>query len=176
MEDIDRKFLIERLQQGRAEFLDAIAGVSEEEARSRPGQERWSVLDCAEHVATAERGLLAGFRNPAPVEATGASELETKILAHGANRSRRVEAPERARPAGRFASLAEAATAFQDARAETIRFVESCATDLRACTVQHPLRGQVTGYECMLLIIMHPIRHAAQIREIRATAGFPPEL
>jgi uncharacterized damage-inducible protein DinB len=168
MEGADRQFLIERLQQSRTEFLDAIAGITEEQARSRPAPDRWSVLDCAEHVATAERGLLAGFRNAAVVEAKGASELEAKILAQGANRSRRVEAPERARPSGGFDSLAQAVTAFQDAREATIQFVECCTTDLRACTVPHPLRGQVTGYECLLLIIMHPIRHAAQIREIRS--------
>jgi uncharacterized damage-inducible protein DinB len=163
MNDVDREFLIERLQQSRTEFLDAIAEVTEEQARSRPALDRWSVLDCAEHVATAERGLLAGFRKAAPADGTGVSELEAKILAQGANRSRRVEAPERARPSGRFGSLAEAVTAFQHAREETIRFVESCTTDLRACTVPHPLRGQVTGYECLLLIVMHPIRHAGQI-------------
>lgn len=31
----------------------------------------------------------------------------------------------------------------------------------------HPLRGQVTCYECMLLVIMLPIRHAAQIEELK---------
>jgi uncharacterized damage-inducible protein DinB len=174
MDDSDRQFLIERLQQSRTAFLDSIAGVTEEQARSRPAPDRWSVLDCAEHVATAERGLLAGFRKAAPAEVTGVGELEAKILAQGANRSHRVEAPERAQPSGRFGSLAEAVTAFHEAREATIRFVESCTADLRACTVPHPLRGQVTGYECLLLIIMHPIRHAEQIREIRdqwAVAG-----
>jgi uncharacterized damage-inducible protein DinB len=167
MNDADRQFLIEKLERSRAEFLDAIAGVTDEQARAKPVPDRWSILDCAEHVATAEQWLLAGFLNAAAAETTGATELEAKILAQGANRARRFEAPVRARPAGRFGSLAEAVRAFQDGREATIRFVETCSTDLRACTVHHPLRGQVTGYECLLLMIMHPIRHAAQIREIR---------
>jgi uncharacterized damage-inducible protein DinB len=168
MDYSDRQFLIDRLSQSRAEFLDAVAGVSEEQARTTPAQDRWSVLDCVEHVVNAERALLAGFERATPTSSADATEAEAKILAQGANRSRRFEAPERARPTGRFGSLAEAVAAFQQSREATIRFVEFSANDLRACTQRHPLRGEVTGYECMLLMIMHPIRHAAQIREIRS--------
>ncbi len=167
MDESERQFLIERLQQSRAELLDAISGVSEEQARWRPAADRWSVLDCVEHIAAAEHFLFAGFRDAAPVDSAGTRELEGKILARGADRSRRFEAPERARPAGRFGSLSQAVAAFQQSRDETIRFVETCTDDLRACTVYHPIRGQVTGHECLLLMIMHPIRHAGQIREVR---------
>jgi hypothetical protein len=173
MNEPDRLFLIDQLQKSRAPLIEATAGVSDAQAASQPAGGRWSILDCVEHVALAERSLLARIRDAVPAETARPSDREPRILANGANRSRRVVAPEGARPSGRFGSLQEALGAFQDARDRTLQFVETCATDLRACTAEHPILGRVTGYECMLMVIMHPIRHADQIREIRTAPVEP---
>ncbi len=112
--------------------------------------------------------LVRGIRQGKPLEmATGPSELEQAILAKGASRSRKFEAPEAARPKGRYATLQDAIAEFERVRGRTIAFVETYTDDLRARMTMHPLRGQVTCYECLLMVIMHPIRHSAQIEELK---------
>jgi DinB superfamily len=173
MNEADRRFLLSELQKGRAALLDAVAGVTDGQAAFRSAPDKWSILDCIEHVTAAETFLLRGIIQATPTEkAAGPSELEGAILANGANRSRRFEAPESARPKGRFVSLGDAVAGFESARDRTLQYVVSDDGDLRACTMQHPLRGNVTGYECLLLLVMHPIRHAAQIEEIKSAMEY----
>src|SRR3974377_712992 len=159
MEEGDRQVLLEELREGRQILLDPVAGVTEDQACRAPAPERWSILECVEHVATAESFLLRAIMHSVPKEgATEISANEAAIRANGANRSRRFEAPEPARPKARFRSLAEESAGFQSARDRPLRYVEGFQGDLRARTVQHPLRGTVTGCECMLMLVMHPIR------------------
>jgi RNase P subunit RPR2 len=73
-------------------------------------------------------------------------------------------------PRGRFASLAAAMEQFVASRERAIRYVESCADDLRGLSTVHPAFGRITCHECLLLLIGHPVRHAEQIREIRRLA------
>ena len=51
---------------------------------------------------------------------------------------------------------------------ETIRFVRGCAEDLRSKLTTHPLLGPVNYHEVLILMVVHPERHAKQIDEARA--------
>ena len=87
---------------------------------------------------------------------------EALIVARGLDRTRPVQSPEVGRPAARFSTLAEAVQSFLTARERTLRFVESCSEDLRAQLSTHP----IIRYEVLLMIAVHPHRHARQIAEI----------
>ena len=54
--EVDKASLLETLRKGEEAFLHSVAGVSETTCRLRPAEDRWSVLECAEHVAVAEEG------------------------------------------------------------------------------------------------------------------------
>lgn len=63
--EVDKATLLETLRRGEEAFLHSVAGVSEVACRLRPAENRWSVLECAEHVAVAEEvmlGLVTGER------------------------------------------------------------------------------------------------------------------
>jgi hypothetical protein len=92
---------------------------------------------------------------------------ERAIVELGANRTRKVEAPEVAIPNGRFSTLQEAVRAFLASRQQTMEFVESCHEDLRTLLTDHPVLGRLNGHETLLVIAVHPVRHAGQIEEIR---------
>ena len=111
-------------------------------------------------------------RGGTPIDGSAAHdrEREERIKSNGQDRSRKLVAPERACPSGRFPSLSEAVDHFVKSRAQTVQFVESCQDDLRRLSTPHPVFGQITCQECLLLLIGHPIRHAGQVREIRALA------
>lgn len=169
--------LIALLRESRERFLASFAAVGEEDCRRHPLEGCWSVMDCVEHIAGAEALMLKRLqseRNPRPA---GAPNREQIFLEHMGSRKRKVEAPEKGRPTGRFPTLDSARKKFEDVRGATIRFAEENTEDLRATEVMHPhpLVGVVSSYEMLIIIAKHADRHALQIQDIRATLGIKGE-
>ena len=164
--------IMNALLRGQQALLAALDGITEEAAAKRAGQERWSTVECVEHVALAEDYLRSRMMQ---AEHAGSPVVnkrrEAAILARGADRTRPIVAPEAVRPTGRFATLSDAVRYFLEVRAETVRYVENCSGDLRSMVTTHPLLGPVNCQETLLLIAVHPERHARQIDEIRAALG-----
>jgi uncharacterized damage-inducible protein DinB len=167
----ERHSILEQLAEAVPALENELDGVPEAQARQAPGEGRWSILDCLEHVALAEATMLHLIANEStPAEAVTPGR-EDKFLRHSTNRARTFTAPERARPKGSFASLNIALDALRERRAQTIRFIEQCDGDLRDRKTLHPVAGQITCRECLALLIGHPMRHIQQIREIKAQLG-----
>jgi hypothetical protein len=174
MDERERRAMLQMLDRTRDEFLASLNGVSDAQARWRPAPDQWSVLDCAEHVAVAERGMLHLITELAsPRAAAGQPGREEQVVAATLDRSRQISAPQPVRPRGRFATLAEAADRFRSNRQATAAFVATCEIDLRTLEVQHPVSGLLTANECLSVLAAHPSRHAAQVRGIRARPDFP---
>jgi uncharacterized damage-inducible protein DinB len=166
----DRIEVLAILQSGREVLAEVLSNVSEETARRSPGAGRWSILECMEHVALAEEYLLAQVCNAKRSDIPMVNiAREAAIAERGMNRTRRVEAPDSAKPRNRFATLKEAFDHFQATRSKTIQFVEDCLDDPRSMIAQHPILGTANNYEMLLIMAVHPHRHAGQIREILNT-------
>ena len=166
--EVDKATLLETLRRGEEAFLHSVAGVSEVACRLRPAENRWSVLECAEHVAVAEEVMLSlviGERKPRNAEEP---RRDGRILRSGTDRSIRFDASDQSRPRGRFSTLAEAVAHFQVVRERTLRLVAETREDLRATEVTHPhhVVGVISTYECLLLMGSHARRHALQIEEV----------
>src|SRR4029077_18246192 len=152
----------------------------DEQSRMRTAPECWSVLDTVEHLTMAETiqlKLISTQRSPRPADAPN---REQAFLHMVADRSRKMEAPEPARPTGRFRTLAEAAEQFAKTRSGVIQFAEqNTAEDMRANEVKHPhpAAGMVSPFEMLIIMAKHAERHALQIEEIKSTlklnAGTP---
>jgi hypothetical protein len=173
MLESEKLALLQDLQSGRDALRDALAGVDEHLAALKPGPGRWSILECVEHLAVSERFLFSKLTKASRSDGPhGNPAREATIVNRGLDRTRPVESPETGRPDNRFQSLREALSAFDSARAETIRYVEGSSDDLRCWLTDHPLiPGPVNCYEILLIISVHPVRHAKQIAEIRAAMG-----
>jgi uncharacterized damage-inducible protein DinB len=161
--------IIETLEKSSQDLHAAVEGIDEAKARTRPAEGRWSVLECVEHVATAERRFLGRLESALLLDSPSIDpQREAHVSAVVLDRGRRLQAPEPVQPSGRFPSLAVALADFDSTRAQVIQFAEARYSELRTLAGQHPIFGQVTGYELMLIIAGHACRHAAQIREARA--------
>lgn len=172
MNEHDRQKMLSVLERTRDEFLGAVAGISEEQARLKPSSDRWSILECAEHVVSAERGMFTAItQRSAPLSSPNEHGREDGFLRNGTDRSRRYTTSASLAPTGRIATLEDAIKKFRELRAHTIEFVASCRADLHDIEVPHPIGGLVTGQECLALLAVHPARHAAQIREVREALG-----
>lgn len=99
-------------------------------------------------------------------------EREGKIAARAADRTMTIAAPPASQPIGRYTTLRDAVAAFDATRVETVQLLAEFGGDLRCWATDHPLfPGPVTCYETVLMMAAHPVRHAAQILEIREAAA-----
>jgi DinB superfamily len=174
METADRELLLGLLTDSQQQLLEAAEGLSDGQARLRPAPDHWSVIECVEHVGLVEDAMFARFTTKlAPADATADRSREELILQAAANRRRKFSAPEHVQPTGRFHSLAAALNHFQESRGRSIEYIRRLELDPRAYTAQHPVVGPVSGQEFLLILALHPARHAEQIREIRQALGLP---
>ncbi len=168
----EKQELLARLAEGRERYLSSLRGITEEQAAFLPGEGRWSILQCAEHVAGAEKGMLRLYQKlSVPGSTDRALDERAKRMAIDRETTKR-QAPERSLPTGRFANLKDAEAAFIEAREETVGFLRELAEDLRSKTVPHPA-GTLDGYQLFMVIATHPERHALQIEEIKRDPAYP---
>jgi hypothetical protein len=172
--EVDKAKLLEALRKGGDAFLCSVAGVAEASCRLRPAENRWSVIECAEHVAVAEEVMLGLVTGERTARDPGGTKRDDRILRSGTDRSVRFDASDPSQPRGRFTTLAEALADFQAVRGRTLRFLEQTGEDLRATEVKHPHHavGVISTYECLLLMGTHAQRHALQIEEIKNSPAY----
>ena len=172
--EIDKARLLEALRKGGDAFLCSVAGVGEAACRLSPGENRWSVLECAEHVAVAEEVMLALVSGERNTRDAKGPKRDDRILRSGTDRSTRFDASVQSQPCGRFSTVAEAVAHFRATRERTLRLVEQTGEDLRATEIKHPHQvvGVISTYECLLLMGSHAQRHALQIEEIKNSPAY----
>jgi hypothetical protein len=169
---VDRSSGLGELEASRQGLLEALAGVTGEQWSRRPSPDRWSIAECAEHVAAAELPLARFFASGARLEPSEEERREIRgkddfVRRFLRDRSRQDEAPERIRPKGRFATRDETIRTFEERRAANLAYVRETSEPLRGRYAPHPFAGVIDGYQWILFLAAHTDRHAAQIQEIR---------
>jgi hypothetical protein len=177
----DRDKAVAELKGSQRVFLDATKGLSPAQWNFKSAPDRWSVAECAEHIALAE-GFIFGvisekvMKAPATPEkrdaVKGKDELIVPMLQ---DRSHKATAPEPIDPVKRPMSPEDSLKLFQDSRARTINYVTTTQDDLRNHFSDHPAPaiGTLDGYQWILFISGHTRRHTLQILEVKADPNFP---
>jgi uncharacterized damage-inducible protein DinB len=162
----ERYQLLTLLENSERKYLGTLEGISDEAAQARLNEGSWSILEIAEHVAASEHGMFRllelGHEKTTPPN----FEVDATIRVVALDRTNKRQAPQGSQPKGRWKTLAEAVEAFRLSRART-REMARDAADLRKRGGQHPLVGELDGYQMLLLMALHAARHAAQIEEIK---------
>jgi hypothetical protein len=174
-----RKKLLDHLNQSSSEFHDSIKGLTAEQWNYKPSPEVWSVAECAEHIAVSEDFIRGMVENKVLASAASPDRvaerklLDDKVLKMITDRSFKAQAPEPLKPTRKFATPDAAFKAFQDSRKNTIALAKS-RDDLREHAAPHPaFKEGLDGYQWLLFLSGHTMRHTAQIREVKENAGFP---
>lgn len=155
------------LENSRADVNAAISGVAEMQASASPEADRWSILECVEHIATVEERFLGRLEEAEKHEASSPDyEKEAELFERVTSRATRAVAPEAARPKGRFQSLSGAVEHFNAVRGRTLEFAEKHCDELYSLSIEHPRFGRLNGAEVLIVMAGHAQRHADQIREI----------
>ena len=177
----DRDKAVAELEGSRQAFLDATQGLSPAQWNFKAGPDRWSIAECAEHIALAEDFIFGVatkrvMSTPATPEkrdlVKGKDEAIVKMLQ---DRSHKATAPEPIDPAKHKLSADEAVKQFLASRAHTIEYVKTTQDDLRDHFFDHPVPvfGTMDAYQWILFISGHSRRHTLQILEVKADPNFP---
>ena len=173
----DKKKLVEELERTRDKFLKSVEGLSEAQWNYKAAPEKWSIAQCAEHIAASEsfirgavdKALTAPLAADQDRAALVKDDLITTMIV---DRSKKFSAPEPLVPGGRFGSAGAAVETFKKDRAETLKLAQS-DIDFRAHALQHPGFGMLDTYGWLLFLSGHSERHTLQIEEVKANPDFP---
>jgi hypothetical protein len=155
-----------------------VEGLTPEQWNYKAGPDRWSIADCAEHIALSEdflRELVEGkilTADPSPDRIEARKPLDEKVLLMITDRSFKAQAPEPLKPSSKFGSPDGAVDHFKESRAETVALAED-RDDLRERAGEHPVFKELDAYQWLLFLSGHTLRHTAQIQEVKASPGFP---
>jgi hypothetical protein len=173
----DKEKLVQHLERTRDKFLKSVEGLSEAQWNYKAAPEKWSIAQCAEHIAAAE-SFIRGAVEGALTKPLAADQVPSAIVKDDliqtmiVDRSRKFTAPEPLVPGGRFGSPAAAVEAFRKERAATLKLAQS-DTDLRAHAAQYPGFGMIDTYGWMIFLSGHSERHTLQIEEVKANPDYP---
>lgn len=172
--------LVDYIEQERADLQAAVQLVPPELRRTRPRADRWSVAEILEHLGTVQHGVLRLFQKRlAEAHAAGlGAELDSSPVLPRIDRRRLMDrsmpivAPERSRPSGTMD--AESAWAALSAERQEFITVLRTASGLALGEIvhPHPVLGDIDFYEWIAFVGAHENRHAQQVREMAADAGW----
>jgi hypothetical protein len=163
----------------RADLITELDALSDAQWEWTPDDAHWSPALIAEHIAVVERSMarLFGERFETLEAVNFTDEQRAKrdhVIAMGVpDRTRKIEAPETARPKRRFATRAECMAAMLAARDQMTEVVRERGDALRGRIVPHPAFGNIDGVQWGLVCALHGARHLAQVNELRTLPGFP---
>ena len=177
----DRDKAVAELEGSRQAFLDATQGLSPAQWNFKAGPDRWSIAECAEHIALAEDFIFGVatkrvMSTPATPEkrdlVKGKDEAIVKMLQ---DRSHKATAPEPIDPVKHKLPADEAVKQFLASRGRTIEYIKTTQDDLRDHFFDHPVPvfGTMDAYQWILFISGHSRRHTLQILEVKADPNFP---
>jgi len=176
LEQGERDRAMSHLHATRKVFLDSIAGLSDAQWNFKPAADRWSIAECAEHIAVSDDSLFDLMRqtlkSPAAPEKKSAVKDEF-ILQVVPDRSVKAKAPEFLQPKRRWPDRETLIAHFKQSRDRNIAYIQTTEDDLRSHFMDHPLLKTIDAYQVMLLLSAHCERHTAQIDEVKADPHYP---
>jgi DinB superfamily len=162
------------LSVARGYLFESVSGLSASQWNFRPDNDSWSIADNLEHLVLIEGRVHAIIGNmiDAPEAEPGhkESEMDDFIISEVPKRSIKVKAPTPVCPANRWTGP-EALESFIAGREQTMQLL--AAPLLRGRVMPHPLFGPWDGYQWLLAVASHTIRHTGQICDVKAHPGFP---
>jgi hypothetical protein len=174
----DREYAMSQMHVTRKLFLDSVVGLTPEQWNFKAGPDRWSIAECAEHIALSEDfifGLTTTMlKSPAAPEKRSEVKVQDEQIATlVTDRSAKFKAPEPIAPRRQWADPMEAVAHFKESRDKHIAYLNNTEDELRTHFMPHPAMGMLDGYQWILLLSGHTERHTLQILEVKADPKFP---
>jgi DinB superfamily len=171
----ERERLVAHLQMTASWIQDETSHLSKAQLEYHAAPDKWSVIDVLEHLNLAEPIYWKQFQDAMKTAPAGKKSAATDadILWYGIDREQHQmtspnKIPEKHTPGS--ADVRARLEAFRKLHAEMLDYARGTNEELRA----HILEGEgIDLYQWLLMISTHAQRHILQIREVKASAGFP---
>jgi hypothetical protein len=168
----EREHLVAHLAMTQSWLTDEVSSLSPAQLNFRPAPGRWTVAEVVQHLVVAEPNywklLQDGIRQPP--KKLDKAPTDADVLWYGIDRTQHDHTTANQNPIDQKIDAAQALQTFLDMHAQLLEMARTTQEDLRSHAV--PEWG-VDAYQCLLEISAHEQRHILQIREIKASAGFP---
>jgi len=174
----ERKFAANHLKETKGDFLKSVKDLSRTQLDFKAAPDKWSVKECAYHIAIAEKNLWemldAAMKQPAnPEKRSEIKMTDDQIIKLLEDRSRKFKTTEKFEPQNTpFETLDEALESFKTLRNDHIRYMKNTTEDLRNHVAQLPV-GWIDCYQICLFMSAHSNRHSQQIEEVKTDPNFP---
>jgi len=153
MDEAGQRWVLKALREAGDELIDQFYGAGEDELRTRPQDDEWSLNEIAGHLRDNEElaleqiRLMAGDEEPElPARDVEALPLERDYLS---------------------ADIEELLSAFAGFRRQTYRLLSSMASEGWGRCGRHPYRGEVTIAQIARELAEHDLGHLWQARRLR---------
>ncbi len=162
----ERTFILDYLKITEDNLLETLINTSEEQWNYKPANGGWSVAQCMEHIIIAENAVFQQLKTAMAAEAD--HSLNTKhedgwLLAKVSDRGVKVNTP--LPPASKTIDRNEMMVALKDSRKTIRNYLEDKSLPLRTHFGKSPY-GPADGYQLLIVIAAHSMRHHAQILEV----------
>lgn len=162
----------QRLRASRERLREVVRGVAPAAWAARPDAGRWTACEILEHLALTEWSVVEFVRGTLltwPRAGTAQPRTpDAEVLRAAADRTVRLEAPERLQPLGRWSRPGVVCASIEAARDEAIALATASSEALRARFAPHPHFGMLDGAQWLLFLAGHAERHAAQLQAMVA--------
>ncbi|MEO0559128.1 MAG: DinB family protein [Bacteroidota bacterium] len=156
----------------RASILADLDAFAPEQRTFSPSDTDWSVEQVAEHLLTAERGILGSIQRSAGADLGAPSPNAVEGVISFMNSDQKAQTPPFLQPQG---------MAYEDARdglgsvgADWHALVATHADSAQGRAVfAHPMAGPMTLLDTLRFVESHAGHHRHQLERIRASDGFP---
>ena len=174
----ERDRAMSSLHASRKMFLDSVAGLSKDQWTFKAAPDRWSIADCAEHIALTEDYLMSMIKDkiltsPAQDGKKSDPAKDAQIEPVLTDRSKKAQAPEPLQPSHKFATPQDAVEHFRKSRDANIRWIETTTAGLRDHLAESRALGDLDAYQWVLYMSAHTERHTAQINEVKESPNYP---
>lgn len=170
--------LVESLEAHRADFVAALSGLSEDQLNYHESEDRWSILEVAEHIVMADRGIAAGVTGmleagPNPEAAPDSSVSAEMISGMLSDRSTTFTAPDDFTPTGAYSTADEAIAAFDESHQVMVDAASNGDVDLSQYYGDNPVFGTIDASKWISFSMAHGQRHLDQIQQVKDHEGYP---
>jgi hypothetical protein len=168
----EREHLVAHLEMTQSWLTDEVSPLSAAQLTYRPAPDRWTVAETVQHLVVSEANYWRYLQNglKAPPKKLAEQATDADILWYGIDRTRHEKTSADQNPKDQHIDVAAAMKSFLAMHAQLLDIARTSNEDLRAHAVQE---WGVDAYQCILEISTHEQRHILQVREIKASPGFP---
>lgn len=174
----NKKFIQEYFDETYLLIVNATNGLSYEQLNFKSSPEKWSIMECLEHIVVTEPQLFEYEKDVLSKPATPEKRNDIKltdddIMVMIVDRSFKAKAPAEMAPQGKYKDVQTALNDLQKQRKEMMVHLEDYTMDdLRNRVLEGPF-GSIDAYQFMLFIPGHTARHTMQIQEVKQDSNFP---